>query len=41
MTMGEASLETSPKTNMIQDMINSDDMNEQVLINPNQSEKAR
>ena len=25
--MGEASLETSPKNNMIQDMINSDNMN--------------
>ena len=30
--MGEASLETSPKDNMIQDMINSDNMNRFVVF---------
>ena len=33
--MGEASLETSPKNNMIQDIINSDDMNSTELTIPN------
>ena len=33
--MGEASLETSPKNNMIQDMINSDNMNSTESTIPN------
>ena len=33
--MGEASLETSPKNNMIQDMINSDDINYTESTMPN------
>ena len=33
--MGEASLETSPKNNMIQGMINSDNMNSTESIIPN------
>ena len=33
--IGEASLETSPKNNMIQDMINSDNMNSTESTIPN------
>ena len=33
--MGEASLETSPNNNMIQDMINSDNMNSTESTIPN------